>query len=59
MIVSSTTLIRLPFKIIIRKPKKKTEMTPESYASNFAVEYLNSFQKDSDQNPSSCADNSR
>ncbi|KAJ8722571.1 hypothetical protein PYW07_003751 [Mythimna separata] len=41
-----------------KKPKKKSQMTPESYASKFAVEYLNNFQKDSDPNPSSCADNS-
>ncbi|PZC81744.1 hypothetical protein B5X24_HaOG212187 [Helicoverpa armigera] len=43
-----------------KKPKKKADMSPESYASKFAVEYLNNFQReDIDPNASSCADNSR
>ncbi|XP_063892356.1 uncharacterized protein LOC110372548 isoform X1 [Helicoverpa armigera] len=42
-----------------KKPKKKADMSPESYASKFAVEYLNNFQReDIDPNASSCADNS-
>ncbi|XP_022820126.1 uncharacterized protein LOC111352043 isoform X3 [Spodoptera litura] len=42
-----------------KKPKKKQEMSPESYASKFAVDYINSYQaEDADPNASSCADNS-
>lgn len=55
-------LINLVITTVTRKPKKKSEMSPESYASKFAVEYLNNFQRDRDEidpNASSCADNSR
>ncbi|CAB3242471.1 unnamed protein product [Arctia plantaginis] len=44
-----------------KKPRKKLDMSPESYASKFATEYLSNFQRDRDEtdlNPSSCADNS-
>lgn len=55
-------LINLVITTVTRKPKKKSDMSPESYASKFAVEYLNNFQRDRDEidpNASSCADNSR
>ncbi|XP_026724594.1 uncharacterized protein LOC113491689 isoform X3 [Trichoplusia ni] len=57
--VQPDTLMSWNFKG--KKPKKKSDMSPESYASKFAVEYLNNFQRDRDEidpNASSCADNS-
>lgn len=54
--------IHIRIKTVTRKPKKKSDMSPESYASKFAVEYLNNYHRERDEidpNASSCADNSR